>query len=435
LNFRTSSPVSFQLQLIGFSENDKLTFESILSLAGSRLDSSWQITLIKDEADFFVLSSRLREVFEQDKLLQTLPRERCIFCVLEQTGAVAHELLVDKNNIPFLRPLTQLLNSLEVDSAIVADFSPQENHERMQKIKPPALGFFEKNKPDVANLSTVNDKGQVSAPKARSLGFFEKFKQSKKTASEPARQDMPSAEHNSPDFLSKPSSQPVVAKAVTPRENEQATKPAGQESSLFTSVSFAPSEHPFIRLLLEKNTDKKLAFSLDNVADLYIDLQNQCYYGTQKLEALQGYFNCQGGFVLKEIGEPQLQMLVAQQAFKPQPLNNLLWYSVLCSSQGKFIIGHQSSDIVRLKRWPDINLPGCRELIQLAAYMHSNSADLQTIHVNTGFPIAKVIDFYNACKVIDLIELCQESDIHEKTISTDKRKLYAKIGKRIKSLS
>ena len=77
-----SNQALFLLKLVGFSDSDKMTFESILSLADNRLEKSWQITLAKDDVDFFVLSNRLRSQFNQDKLLQTLPREQCIFCAV-----------------------------------------------------------------------------------------------------------------------------------------------------------------------------------------------------------------------------------------------------------------------------------------------------------------------------------------------------------------
>ena len=95
------------------------------------------------------------------------------------------------------------------------------------------------------------------------------------------------------------------------------------------------------------------------------------------------------------------------------------------------IKGYQKGDIVHLKRWPNINLPGCKQLIKLAAYMQSNAVDLDTVQVNTSIPIAQIYNFYNACKVIDLIGHSQTSDIHEKNIDAEQKQLLDRIGKRL----
>ncbi|NOQ15595.1 MAG: hypothetical protein GQ581_00895 [Methyloprofundus sp.] len=456
-----SNQALFQLKLVGFSDSDKTTFESILSLADNRLEKSWQITLAKDNVDFFVLSNRLRSQFDQDKLLQTLPREQCIFCALALSNDAEHELLVDKNNIPFLGPMAELFNKLsshksatkDTSELDVADTVPPTVSEVLQEPKPISLG----GKPEVPEQMTIQPESlvnthvpevktdvmrkSVSEPslnlKSKSLGFFEKFTRSKKTGTESVSQKLPQPQHDEQAFVNSKKSISSIEDQndIHLKDKQESHPPLSIENTAPADNIFVPTNHPFISRLLDNHTEQKLFFSLFNADQLYVDLQHKCYYSAHKLEGLQTYFTCQGKFFLQKMTDSQLQEVVSQQVLKPQPLNNLLWYAVFSCSQGNMIVDYQASDIVRLKRWPDINLPGSRELIKLAAYMHSNSVNLQMIQAETKFPMAVIRNFYNACKVIGLIELCQEKDVHEKTMDNDRRELYAKIGKRIKSIS
>ena len=86
---------------------------------------------------------------------------------------------------------------------------------------------------------------------------------------------------------------------------------------------------------------------------------------------------------------------------------------------------------MHLKRWPDINLPGCRGLIKLAAYMQSNAVELKVVQEKTGFSMQQVYDFYNACYAIGLVENVQKTDVFEKDLSDQHRQLFSKIGKRL----
>ena len=125
------------------------------------------------------------------------------------------------------------------------------------------------------------------------------------------------------------------------------------------------------------------------------------------------------------------QQDVSNKSLKAQPLKNLIWFAVFSCSQGCAWKGYQESDIVHLKRWPDINLPGCRELIKLAAYMQSNAVELSIAQEKTGFSMAQIYNFYNACYAIGLIEHVQQSDVFEKKLGDDKRQLFSKIGNRL----
>lgn len=93
--------------------------------------------------------------------------------------------------------------------------------------------------------------------------------------------------------------------------------------------------------------------------------------------------------------------------------------------------GYPKDQAVQLKRWPDMSLPGCRQLLHLAAFMQSNRVDLETIAVQTQPPLEQVYDFYNACEIIGLIIKGDRAEIHAKQLNTEQRSLLAKIGKRL----
>lgn len=193
---------------------------------------------------------------------------------------------------------------------------------------------------------------------------------------------------------------------------------------------FDPFTHFFIRHLLSEDQNF-ISFGLKNNDEIYINLQTETYFSLSSLEQLQAYFVASDNLSIQVVDENQLDAFILKHALKPNPLSNLLWYSVFISSQGKIIKGYQENDIVRLKRWPDINLPGCQKLIKLAAYMQSNAVNLKTVEAATDFSQDQIYNFYNACKVIRLIELCQQNEIHQKEIADDRKLLFKKISNRL----
>ena len=164
-------------------------------------------------------------------------------------------------------------------------------------------------------------------------------------------------------------------------------------------------------------------------ASLYIDFEKQKYFSDTKLEDLNPFFSSteQRELVTQAEFTKNLSLL----GLKLYPLDHLIWYAVFSSSQGRARKGYHDTDIVHLKRWPDINLPGCRELIKLAAYMQSNATELNVAQQKTGFSMAQIYNFYNACHAIGLVVHTQQADIHDKKLNDEKRDLFLQIGRRL----
>jgi hypothetical protein len=205
-----------------------------------------------------------------------------------------------------------------------------------------------------------------------------------------------------------------------------------QPISIPDSGFFDPEQGFLGHLLMSANGPR--VFRPVNQQDsmvLYVDADSKSYYSNVSLEQLKPYFLSTDELKVENLSSHQLQAAVADQSLKPSPLNHLVWFAAFTCSQGKVIKGYQKGDIVQLKRWPDINLPGCKQLIKLAAYMHSNAVDLDTVHANTSIPVAQIHDFYNACKVINLIVHSDTTDIHQKHLNAEQKQLFAKIGERL----
>ena len=220
--------------------------------------------------------------------------------------------------------------------------------------------------------------------------------------------------------------------------DQQSTPPAAiaQPTTTVAQVLeplFFDPEQGFIGQLLAQSSHPQL-YTLtppENPIRLYIDAPQKRFYSTAGLEQLKPFFITPGSRQAQAIQHSQLTADTLADALKPQPLSHLLWYGTFVSSQGKVIKGYQKGDIVQLKRWPDVNLPGCKELIRLAAFMQSNAEDLETIQAKTQFSISQVYDFYNACEVTQLIAHGQVRDSHDKQIDTEQKQLFARIGKRL----
>lgn len=198
------------------------------------------------------------------------------------------------------------------------------------------------------------------------------------------------------------------------------------------SAWFNPDEGFLGHLLATCQTPR--AFSLANQATelmLCVDSEQKHYFSNVSLERLEPYFFATAELQIINLSATQLQTAITNAGLKAKPLTQLLWFTAYSCSQGRPIQGYQASDIVNLKRWPDLNLPGCKHLIKLAAFMHSNAVDLATVQAKTHIPVEQIFNFYNACQVVGLIGQSQQTDIHEKKINAEQKQLFAKIAKRL----
>jgi hypothetical protein len=172
---------------------------------------------------------------------------------------------------------------------------------------------------------------------------------------------------------------------------------------------------------------------------IYIHPEQQVFYSPTSLDFLAPFFTADpksiSCTVREQVGEAELERLSETEDLKPYTLRSLLWYGVFKSSQGRLLEGMSPDQPVRLKRWPDLNLSDCQDLIKLAAFMQSNAASLSTVAEKTGLPISLVRDFYNACEIVGLIEHSAVADIHDKQLNPEKVSLFSRIRARLNKAS
>jgi hypothetical protein len=195
---------------------------------------------------------------------------------------------------------------------------------------------------------------------------------------------------------------------------------------------FDPEQGFLGHLLAKADTPREFKLlSQPSHCVLVVDAEQNRYHSNVGLEQLKPYFFATDALQVNALTASQLPAIVALHALKAQPLSHLRWFAAFSASQGKVIKGYHKGDIVHLNRWPDVNLPGCKALIRLAAFMQSNAVDLDTVQAKTAIPINQVYDFYNACKVTQLIVHSQSSEVHEKQLDSTQKQLFARIGKRL----
>lgn len=159
---------------------------------------------------------------------------------------------------------------------------------------------------------------------------------------------------------------------------------------------------------------------------VYIALGSEQYLFEQPLDVLGHCLEQQAAFDILPCTDADYP-----DAVKPEPLAHLRWFIALKSS---VLHGPErfSGKTVRLRRWPDMGLPGCQSLIRLAAFMQSNEASLETISEKTGMSVQQVCAFITACEQEGLVLFGAGSEeIFEKPIDSGLRSLLSQISRRI----
>ncbi len=114
------------LKLIGFDELEQANLKAVLTLAERALHQPWQV-VESSSADFYLLSVGSVAQISQQPELQALPKTQCILCVTQADTVSGHTLLMDKNKIPGLRALVDVLNRVstatKTQATIEHDFS------------------------------------------------------------------------------------------------------------------------------------------------------------------------------------------------------------------------------------------------------------------------------------------------------------------------
>lgn len=199
------------------------------------------------------------------------------------------------------------------------------------------------------------------------------------------------------------------------------------------SLEFFDFEQGFLGFLLNTKNETFTISLTDkpDYAPIYVnDLENS-YYSRHDLLQLEHYVTATDKLDIRPCSRDELKNHVESEKLRSQPLKDLIWYAAIKTSAGKVIRGYSPSDIVTLKKWPDLRLPGCLGYAKLTTFMKNNATTLQTVSELTKIPLDEIYPFYNACYLIGLIELKLEEKLNKRNIAPERLELLNQIGARL----
>ncbi len=199
------------------------------------------------------------------------------------------------------------------------------------------------------------------------------------------------------------------------------------------SSKFFDIAQGFLGVLLGAKNETFTISLLDkpDYAPIYVnDLENS-YYSRHDLLQLEDYVTATDKLDTRACTKDEMKKYLESERFKAQPLKDLVWYAAIKTSKGKVIKGYSRSDIVTLKKWPDLRLPGCLGYAKLATFMKNNAATLQTVSEHTKIPLDEIYPFYNACYLIGLIELKLEEKLNKRSVAPERLELLNQIDTRL----
>jgi len=220
--------------------------------------------------------------------------------------------------------------------------------------------------------------------------------------------------------------------AVVEQEQPPLTELEIQEVEI--SNTFFDASEGFLGYLLE-NTEFFLKITLDSEPEfpaLYINIQTNSYYSQKSLLLLETYLMATTDqFMMTALTKEELETAIDTEELKAQKIKDLVWFSVIKSSAGRVIKGHSEDDVVTLQVWPDLRLPSCIKYAKVATFMKNNAATLRIVAEKTGFSLADVHTFYNACYMTGLIGHEIIPELRSKKIDSKTLGLFSKISARL----
>ncbi|MGZ8217385.1 hypothetical protein [Methylomagnum sp.] len=166
------------------------------------------------------------------------------------------------------------------------------------------------------------------------------------------------------------------------------------------------------------------AFSSAMLIDLEVDVVNGLCEPSEEEEVVQV------GRMLVRRKKPSTTPKMPARS-----LSELMFLAALGASRGRMEVGGRPDEPVRLQRWPDaICMEQDRRFFSLAAFMTSNAASLTVIAERTDIPLARVVDFHNACAAAEIIEHPGRENLSARSTNDGERAVYRKIAKALDGL-
>ena len=163
---------------------------------------------------------------------------------------------------------------------------------------------------------------------------------------------------------------------------------------------------------------------------IYIDAEKGFYYSQISLESLAECIRLNVPYVHETVADTLFKIDLERNDLQAQPIAHLRWYAALCTPSDH-LLTELKGQTVSLKRWPDLGLPGCKQLIHLAAFMQSNQATIDSAAKATNTPLSVVCCFVNASALEGLVQYGNVESIHKKTLKPELKSLLSSISSRI----
>jgi len=379
----TQSYLTIRLQLLGFSAEERDKLDSILAIAEARMNNMWQLDSTMN-ADVVLVPDA-----SQLPLQETRP---CIYYketdqeVLSGTADNVWSLDVDDFRVPRIWQLTKVFN--EVAEALATQPEPA-----------PAVTEVPESEPEAVE-EVVDEAADSNAVEAFA----------------PADQ--------TDVLMSDTQASDSVDVAIVTGADVEDTGLDSESEQVQVPLLHVLQPDP------EAGEQRCMLLRFVSGEAFYIDVVSDLYYSREPIEELADCFRAQTEFTIQAVPEQTLQAQAERSELVAEPLTHLRWFVALnapCETMREKL----QAQTVKLKRWPDLGLPGCRPLIRLAAFMQSNEASIETVAEKTGTPVEKVCAFIHACDQENLVVMGTAEAIHEKPVEADFKMLLSRISNRI----
>ncbi len=185
-------------------------------------------------------------------------------------------------------------------------------------------------------------------------------------------------------------------------------------------------------LLLNNDINEAIEIQYREV-ELIIDIPRQQFFTEHKLLMLSMLFKLSTD-KLNISSYPDAKLKYLEQHASSQPLDFLIWSSILLGANGELFAPINSDTKLKLKKWPNfrsmVHLPLHNKI---TAFMMKQEATINEICSQLNMQADIVINFINACLVLGYLNI--DYDRHDSTgnsfqLNSKNRSLFSKIRKR-----
>ena len=227
---------------------------------------------------------------------------------------------------------------------------------------------------------------------------------------------------------------PDIGNAYLPEENLglKVSEPQTQqpETPVFSHLRVKrPSSERLHNLLSTYQKQKILIQVQYQDINLFIDFSRKKFYCEHRLINLSALFKSDMHTLsITEIDDESILKLT--HGISPQPLDELIWYSLLSGSCGEIDDRINEKTRLHINQWPDftsfLHKP---EHILICACLTKQTLNLQEITIQTHTSVETATDFINACLTMGYLDIVSsmKSSVRKKVNSTKQIDVFNKI--------